>query len=265
MNYRKKLLVFCEVCLLSTFCSIFLSACFDFTSISACNGDQTNCSNVGNNGSGNPGDVAATATQSSINSEYAAIMKSKPLLIDSLSQQDKNQWGTYSDSGGYSCSFQDQSYVVSAANGGNGYYCVSGVLNYGDAAIQVDVTLTDGMLGGLVFRGQYVNNIAEFYFFYVTTDGQFGMDMYKASTDSPVDSSTLIGLTPNDAITGAGQRNQLMVIMKGPKLMLFDNSTFLAQISDNTYTSGFVGVEAVNNSSTSPNTSSFANLVVYKD
>lgn len=262
MNYRKRLLAFCEICLLAAFCSIFLSACFDFTSISACNGNQTTCNNVGNN---NPGDAAAAATQNSINSEYATITNSKPLLIDPLTQQDKNQWDTESYSDGSHCSFQDQSYVASVLNNGDGYYCLSGALNYGDAAIQMDVTLTDGMLGGLAFRGQYINNATDFYFFYVTTDGQFGLDLYRGSANSPTDTITLIDMNPNDAVLGAGERNQLMVIMKGPKLMLFANGTFLAQISDNTYTSGLVGIQVENNSSTSPNTASFTNLVVYKD
>lgn len=257
MNYRKKLLVFCEICLLAVVCSIFLSACFDLSFTNSCNGNQTTCKDVGNSSSVDP---AATATQSAIRHIYATLMKSQPVLVDTLSQPDQNQWPT-----DFGCDFQAQSYVVSAHNDGYWTYCASDVLKYGDAAIQVDATLTDGMEGGMVFRGQYVKGNGAFYFFYITTDGQFGMDLYKASDSGTAFSSELISLTHNDAITGAEQRNQLLVVMKGPNLMLFDNGAFLAQLSDNTFTSGFVGVGAVNNSSTDPNASSFANLVVYKD
>lgn len=186
--------------------------------------------------------IEATAT---------AITSGTPALTDPLSGPDNNNW----PNDGTNCSFTNNAYVVTATSANTLQPCVSGSLQYGDAAIAVDVTLGSSADAGLLFRAG--SDGKQFYDFEVTSQNQFYL-RYRNNDHY----TFLIQNTPSSAIQGSGGKNTLLVIAHGPRLQLFINGTFIGEVSDSTFASGQLGV-AAGTLSASTGDASFTNLRVY--
>lgn len=212
---------------------------------SACNSEASaNCSGLGvscQSGGPNPAALIATAD---------AITHHKPLLTDPLSQKDGNGW--YEDA---NCFFQNGAYILAldSSTSISTLFCDSPKLLYGNAAIQIDVTLISGDTAGLLFRKDQSNT---FYDFEITKYGQF---------DLAIDGDNikhLIPATTSSAIHPEGKKNTLLVIAKGNNFQLFINGTFVGETQDNTVSGGGkIGVTTADY--TGPAWASFSDLIVY--
>jgi hypothetical protein len=201
--------------------------------------------------------VAATATAQILtnvrNTEATAtaITSGTPLLNDPLSAQDANNW----PNDGANCAFQNNAYLVAATTANILQPCVAATPQYGDAAIQVDVTLLSAADAGLVFRANASQN--QFYDFEVTNQGEFYLRYF--SNNKP---TFLIQKTASNVIEGVNSKNTLLVIAKGSDFQLFINGTLVGETHDATFASGQVGVAAGTLSASSGN-ASFTNLRVF--
>lgn len=201
--------------------------------------------------------VAATATAQdlasiqNIEATATAITSGNPLLNDPLSGQNTNHW----PNDGSNCAFQNNAYFVTATTANILQPCIAIIPQYGNAAIQVDVTLLTAADAGLVFRANASQN--QFYDFEVTNQGEFYLRYF--TNNKPV---FLIQKTASNAIRGVSSKNTLLVIARGDSFQLFINGTFVGQTQDSTFTSGQVGV-AAGTLSASSGDASFANLRVY--
>ncbi|MGH2479377.1 MAG: hypothetical protein ACRDHW_06965, partial [Ktedonobacteraceae bacterium] len=201
--------------------------------------------------------VAATArvqtTQQAIQTNVNAITSSTPVLSDPLSGPDENGW----PDDGKSCTFTDNSYVVTARGSHTLQPCIagSGSLNYGDAAFQVGVMLMKGNDAGLIFRTSADGS--QFYDFEITSQGQFSLRYRNHGKYT-----SLIPATASSAIKGNGGQNTLLAIARGTDFQLFINNTFVGETHDSTFASGQIGVVVGTISATS-GAASFANFNVY--
>lgn len=196
----------------------------------------------------------AQATRQAIQATATAITTSTPLLSDPLSGPDANGWP---DDGTF-CSFTDNRYVVDAHGSGTLQPCLAGSsqLSYGDAALQVDVTLVAGNDAGLIFRAGA--NGGQFYDFEITNQGQFYV-RYRNNNKY----TYLIATTANSAVLGTGSQNTLLVIARGTDLQFFINHTFVGEAHDSTFASGQIGV-VVGTLASNSGEADFTNLVVYQ-
>jgi serine/threonine protein kinase len=201
--------------------------------------------------------VAVTATaqvqasQQHINATATAITGGTPLVNDPLSSPDNNNW----PNDGTTCSFTNNAYEVTANSANTLQPCLSGNLQYGNAAIQIDVTLTSSADAGLIFRASA--DESQFYDFEITSKGQFYL-RYRANGKY----TSLIANTPSSAIQGTGSKNTLLVIANGSDLQLFINGTFVDEVHSSKFASGQIGVVA-GTLAASSGSASFANLNVY--
>jgi hypothetical protein len=127
-----------------------------------------------------------------------------------------------------------------------------------DVTIDVDARKIGGPDNneyGVICRYQDENN---FYFFTVTSDGYYGVSKQLE------DEISLIGMTElksSSAINKADGENHITVVCDGNKLQFTVNGTLLAELEDDTFTSGDIGMIAA--SGEEPGTDIlFDNLVV---
>jgi len=187
-------------------------------------------------------DAEATAT---------AITASPPLVSDPLNNPATNSW----PNDGTNCSFTATGYFITASSPNTLQPCLSGNLQYGDAAIEVDVTLLSSADAGLLLRASADSN--QFYDFEITSQNRFFL-RYRNNNRY----TFLIQNTASSVIQGVGGKNTLLVIASGSHFQLFINGTFVGAADNSTFASGQLGL-AAGTLSASNGDASFTNLRVY--
>jgi len=227
------------------FLGMSLSACGDLNVNLSCVGQNVSCRTP-----------SPTPNRPAIVAAAAAITKSQPLVSDPLSKEDNNRWGTHpGDQTG--CSFHDGSYfVMDALTPAATYGCDSNTLHYGDAAIQMDVTLISGDTAGIIFRVD--PTFSEMYVFDITNQREADLRMFGKNGTTNI----LIPATANSAIHGVGEKNTLLVIARGDDFQLLVNGTFVGEAHDSTLTTGYVGMSVSDYSENAK--ASFSNLMIYQ-
>lgn len=191
------------------------------------------------------------AAQRNNEATATAITGGTPALSDPLSAPDSNNW----PNDGTNCAFTNNSYFVTANNANTLQPCLSNSLQYGNAAIQVDVTLISSADAGLIFRAS--TDGSQFYDFEITNQGQFYL-RYRHNGKY----TSLIANTASHAIQGIGHKNTLLVLAHGSSFQLYINGTFVGEAQDSTFASGQLGVAAGTLTANSGD-ASFANLRVF--
>jgi len=104
-----------------------------------------------------------------------------------------------------------------------------------DVAIDVDITKsggTDNNDFGVVCRLQDLDN---FYFFQVSSDGYAVIGMFKNNEMSYLSADAMQKV---DGINSGGSTNHVRAICKGSSLSLYANGSLVASATDSTFTSG---------------------------
>jgi hypothetical protein len=138
--------------------------------------------------------------------------------------------------------------------------CVASSTNFSNFAFEVDMTITKGDCGGVIFRADNANY--KYYLLSICQDGTFSFSKYK-SNKSPY-SDTLINSSNSIPYINKSldHTNIIAVVANKSNLMLFVNRHQIGSVTDNTYTQGQIGLIADNNSS--PSTSvSYTNAKVW--
>jgi serine/threonine protein kinase len=196
------------------------------------------------------GTANAQATQQATDGIVTAITGKTPLLSDPLNAPD-NGW----PDDGSSCAFTSSGYQVVVNAASTLQPCISGTLQYSNAAFETHVTLLSGDDAGIIFRADADGS--QFYDFEITNSGQFYFRDRAANQYN-----YLIHNTTSSAIQPGGTSNTLLVIAKGSLFQFFINGTFVDQIQDATLTSGQIGLVAGTLQSTSAE-AIFSGLKVY--
>ncbi len=182
--------------------------------------------------------VHAIATTTALQGIYTQATSGNPTLNDPLKGQDGNNWDEGTTSGEGSCKFSGNAYHTAAQQSDYFYSCFAATPNFSNFAYQVQMTIVQGDYGGIIFRADGANS--KYYYFRIGKDGAYDL---TASHDTTFSHDQLLksGNAPSLIKTG-NQTNLVAVVAKGSNLYLYVNQKFLAQVSDNTYKSGQIGV-----------------------
>jgi hypothetical protein len=181
----------------------------------------------------------ATATATAIENVYIRATSRNPALNDALSSQNGNNWDVVSNSGEGSCSFNVNAYHSIAQQPDYLYACFAATTNFSNFAYQVQMTILQGDFGGIIFRANGANS--RYYYFRVGKDGAYDLSV-SHDTTSTHDQVLKSGNAPSVITTGLNQPNLVAILANGSNLYLYVNQKFLAQVHDNTFQSGQIGV-----------------------
>src|SRR6266702_3627601 len=158
--------------------------------------------------------------------------------------------------GGGGCGFTGGAYHVSLYSKGFYFPCFAQNTNFSNLAYQVQMTITRGDYGGLIFRAN--STATKFYVFRLESDGIY--DLF-VSQDNNHTTELSYGNSP--AIHKyAGHSNLLTVVARGSNMYLYINKQYVSTVSDDTYKSGQIGVFAEDH--TNPTDVAFSNVQVWK-
>src|SRR5579883_66936 len=201
------------------------------------------------------GTVQAQATAQAYQRTYTQATSGTPVLNDALNAQSGSQWDETSGASG-SCAFSGGSYHSSISTATLFQPCYAESTNYSNFAFQVDMTITKGDEGGIIFRADSVND--KFYLFRLNADGSYNLYLYVSSRGS--DARLLLGGSTK-LMKPVGQSNEITLIAQGTSLLFYLNQQYLDSTADATYSSGKIGV--FGESSTQPTDVAFSNAKVW--
>jgi len=188
--------------------------------------------------SGTPPPPGATATVSSGNpnpNPYGGTL----VLNDPLSDNSKGyNWDEQATSFG-TCSFVGGAYQVAATQVSNYHRCAAQNPHFSNFAFEVNMTITQGDCGGMIFRADVANY--KYYYLLVCQDGSYQLSLY---TQQGPPTKTLVSGTSRYIQKGLGQANLIAVVANNNMINLYVNHQLAGSVTDGTYSQGQIGFVA---------------------
>lgn len=190
--------------------------------------------------------IAATATkiasENATATAWATITGGSLNLDDSLQTNNtSSNWDTGTGSPtDNNCSFTGQQYHATIQQTQHPIQpCFAQNTDFTNCTFQVSVTIVNGDQGGILFHGD--GNAGSFYFFYIGSNGSFGLDIFNHYI---YQSALRSGSSP--VIYTNSQPNLLTVVVTGYTFQLYVNKSLLATVTDNqgNFSHGSIGVAA---------------------
>jgi len=202
---------------------------------------------------------SATATATALGDLYTQATGGTPTFTDDLSDNTgTGKWDEGSVSPNTGCAFSSGNYHASEAQQGYFQPCIAQSTAFSNFAYRADLTINKGNRGqaGLLFRVDPDNKA--YYFFRVSTDGSYALDVYNANGKG----NTLVSGISSAITTGFGQTNTLTVIAKDTQYYLYVGQQYIDTVTDNTLSQGKIGVAAIDTST--PVDVTYSNMKVWK-
>ncbi len=199
----------------------------------------------------------AQSTVTALQNIYTQATQGTPALNSSLAGQDNYNWDVNDTTDGGGCGFNTGTYHSTLFSKNFYFPCFARASNFSNFAFQAQLTINQGDEGGLVFRSNSNSDLAQFYLFSINQSGSYRLEVSKDRTHN----TSLAEDTSSAIKTGTGQPNTLAVVAKGGTLYLYINKQYVGSASDNTYSSGMLGVFASDASTTTD--VSFSNAQVW--
>ncbi len=162
--------------------------------------------------------------------EYAT--SGSPSLNDPLSAQDTNNWEEVTN-GSFACLFIGRAYHASSSQPSTVALCLAHATNFSNFAFQVQMTITNGDAGGLVFRADENSHL---YRFTVHANGLY--ELYVSQSSSGRSQTLAYGHVDINPY----QNNLLTVIARDTHIYLYVNRKFLVDANDSAFSFGEIGV-----------------------
>lgn len=200
--------------------------------------------------------ATVTATASTLQDQLNSDTSGTPAFNDALSDNSgNNAWAeNINAQGNTGCQFNNGAYHALEAMHGFLQPCFSSTSNFGNCVYQVSMIIDQGNQGGMIFRADTVKS--QYYLFRIGTDGSYTLERYNNNQLTTLSSGFSIAIA-----TGIGQSNTLAVIANKSTLSLFANQTYITTVTDSTFTSGQIGVVALD--FTLPTDVEFSNAEVW--
>jgi hypothetical protein len=184
--------------------------------------------------------TANAQTQATATAQVAAYPSYLPgggtlKFVDPLNQESGSQW--HDD--GAACKFTQGAYSVSEQDTKYFQPCHTSEI-YSNFAFEVHLTIKQGDCGGMIFRDD--SGKGNYYFFSICVDGQYDVLKYVNNGNS----SPLLP-SGKAAINGPGQQNKIAIVASGSTMTFYVNEQQIAQVQDNSYTSGLIALIAFPN------------------
>ena len=183
--------------------------------------------------------VHANLTATAIVSTYP--FSNKVLLNDPLTDNSKGmKWDETTNQTGGVCKFTGNAYHALESQAGYFNTCFANQSHFSDFTFQVDMTITSGDRGGLLFRADSANT--KLYYLRLSQTGAYSLFLYVDSTGTNaknLDHGTLTGFN-----TGVNQKNTIGVVARGSSISIYVNKQLVNTITDTTYSTGEIGLTA---------------------
>ena len=178
----------------------------------------------------------ATALANTPQGIYNRATSGSPVLDDPLSHNDDNNWDE-SHTATYSCTFSGGAYHASLNVANRVVICPAYATTFRNVAYQVQMTLIKGDRGGILFR--FTGDKFSGYSFTLASDGTYALSLLQGTSQRNVRSGSSSFIK-----TGLKQSNLLTVVASGSDIYLYVNKQFVTSLSDTTFSSGQIGVQA---------------------
>lgn len=201
--------------------------------------------------------VNATATASTIESYLSQATSGTTALSDPLADNTGgNQWDESQNTNDAACVFTGGEYHSIEARQGYLQPCIAESSNFSDFAYQIQITITNGRQAGILFRANSANG--SYYFFRIGVDGSYALDLYTSVHQAV----TLLSGYSVAITSGLNQSNTLAVLAYQSTFYFYANQTLITSATDNTLTSGSIGVAAIDYSN--PTDAAFSSAQVWQ-
>jgi len=177
----------------------------------------------------------ANATATAVANPYGSGSGTLALVDEMKDNSGNHQWLEDQN-----CSFANQIYQVNLPTTITFRECFANGTNFTDFTYEVNMTILNGDCGGMSFRGDSASDKA--YIYAVCGDGSYALYLYDGSK-----AKTVVNASSSSAIKTSNQINKLAVVVNGSSIQLYVNNTSLQTVQDSTYTSGNIGVIAIDN------------------
>lgn len=184
-----------------------------------------------------PGTLTAISTTNANNNSYPPFGGTL-VLNDPLHDNSKGYgWDEYSDNGqGVACQFEKDGYhAISQQHYVVACHSSTVVSNF---TFEVQMEINNGSCGGITFHDDTITATA--YHFKVCQDGSYQLYRWDSSSSNP----TLASGYSSAIKPGLRQSNLLAVVAINDNFDLYVNHKQIANVSDNTYQQGHIGLRA---------------------
>lgn len=182
--------------------------------------------------------AANNATKAAAMRLYQQVTSKAPTDADPLTDPSESLWSPYQRAT-YGCTVENDGLHVRSSDEGLLAYCLNGLGEYGDVALQIQMHILSGDAGGLTFRLNTVTQ--QSYFLQVGLNGVYGVfaarDPNKPVTNLARGVTQVMDPAPASV-------NTLTVIVKGSVFDFYINRQFVTQAQDTAFTRGYIGVLA---------------------
>lgn len=179
---------------------------------------------------------------------YRRATSGHPFLNDDLSSSYFNEWDTPPATD--ACTFALRAYHISISDSNQVQQCFSQIPKnfFSNFALQVQMTINSGEHGdggGIIFRAQDTTSASSAsYRFHIGQDGSYDLCVSCGSVGQILLQDS--GSSDLTFAQGLARPNTLTVIAQGSNIYLYVNGNYIAQVNDNTFVSGKIGLFAVN-------------------
>jgi len=205
---------------------------------------------------------ASATAQAYANRDPYPPYTGKLVLSDPLNNNSQGHgWDMFAQAGNGTCQFVGGAYqsATQLLDGGRTIAndCIAENTSFNNFAFQADVTVVSGSCGGIVFRAN--SKTSSLYdFFTCTGSGYWGL---RSAMSGNFNANIINGNSPAIHPT-AGQANLLAVVANGQTITLYANGQVLTTVTDGTFSSGQIGLEASGNAADT-NVATFRNVEVW--
>jgi DnaJ C terminal domain len=204
--------------------------------------------------------AAASATATALQGILGQATSGNPRLNDPMSAPSNNNWDQLSaaiSAQGGSCAYTGGAYHATMPQKGFFQPCFAEAATFSNFAFQVQMTITQGDEGGLMFRADPVNS--KFYLFRISQNGAYDLFLY---IDNQGTHAKNLLSSSSTLIKGQNQANTITVVARGGNLYFYINGQYLDSLTNSMFTSGKIGVFGESN--TNPTDAAFSNAKVWQ-
>ncbi len=205
--------------------------------------------------------AAASATATALQAILSQATSGNPTLNDPLSTPGGNNWDQLSASNSTqsgSCAYSGGAYESSMPTKGFFQPCYAETPTFSNFAYQVQMTITQGDEGGILFRADPTNS--KFYLFRITQSGAY--DLFVYIDNQGTHAKNLLSNSTTLFKQGLNQSNTITVVARGGSMYFYINGQYIDGVSNTTLSSGKIGMFGESN--TNSTVVAFSNAKVWR-
>ncbi len=187
--------------------------------------------------------TVTTTITTSANATTPALQNPYPSFSGTLVLNDplnNNSQGYNWDEGTGTCQFSARGYLITETQQKRFQYCTARTTDFSNFAYQVQMVITRGDYGGIIFRANATTG--QYYYLRIGQDGSYVLLLYVDNQASHARILTS-GLTPFIHI-GLNQSNLVAVVARNSTIDLYVNKQYITTVNDHSYSHGQIAVVA---------------------